>query len=205
MPRIDAATIEEHVRLQTARILDAASSLFRSRGYRRTDLEDIAQAVGLARNSLYRYYPGKDHLLLACVRRDMAPYLERLRLLETEHSDPRRRLTAWLDAQLDIATGPTHATLELIGEIRDASPDLRRDILALHASANSVLESAVTELLRGRRRNVELVTALIAGMTTTAAMQAIRRGNVAAVKRELRRAVQAVVDDRPGAAAPGGT
>jgi AcrR family transcriptional regulator len=81
MPRIEAANIEEHVRLQTGRILTAATQLFRDLGYRGTDMEDIAQAVGLARNSLYRYYPNKDHILLACVLRDMVPFVEELQSL----------------------------------------------------------------------------------------------------------------------------
>lgn len=79
MPRIEAANIEEHVRRQTGRIRSAATQLFRDLGYRGTDMEDIAQAVGLARNSLYRYYPNKDHILLACVLRDMVPFVEELK------------------------------------------------------------------------------------------------------------------------------
>ena len=114
MPRIEAAKIEEHVRLQTGRILAAATQLFRELGYRGTDMEDIAQAVGLARNSLYRYYPNKDHILLACVLRDMVPFVEELKSLEVRYPDPLPRISAWLDTQIEIATSPAHATMELM-------------------------------------------------------------------------------------------
>lgn len=189
MPRIDAASIEEHVRLQTARILDAANALFRARGYRQTDMDDIAAAVGLARNSLYRYYRNKDHLLLACVARDMGAWVEEMRTLDGRYADPVERIGVWLDLQIDLATGPTHATLEMIGELREAPAEVRREIATLHEAPAIVLEAAVAEVLRGKRRDIALVAALIAGMADAGASQALHRGNKAAVKRELRAAV----------------
>ena len=193
MPRIEAANIEEHVRLQNGRILAAATQLFGELGYRGTDMEDIARAVGLARNSLYRYYPNKDHILLACVLRDMVPFVEELKSLDASYPDPLPRIGAWLDTQIEIATSPAHATMELMGEIREAAPDLRKQIIALHSLPNAVLEGAVSELLKGKRRDVQLVTALVAGMVEAASRQAIRHGNKAAVKRELRRMVESVL------------
>jgi AcrR family transcriptional regulator len=195
MPRIDAASIKEHVRLQTERILDAATRLFRERGYRNTELEDIAREVGLARNSLYRYYPGKDYILLACVQRDMVPFIDELKGLVSRYPDPRERIGAWLDAQIDMATSPAHATLEMMAEIRQAAPELRAELAVLHALPNRVIEAAVAEVLRGRRRDVRLVTALIGGLVEAAARQAMAATGHAAVKRELRRAVAGLLGD----------
>lgn len=188
MPRIGAATIEEHVRIQIAKVLDAASRLFRERGFHGTDMSDIARAVGLARNSLYRYYPNKEHILVACVQRDMGPVLERIRALEPRYPEPRARVEAWIDMAIDIATGPSHATLELMSEIREASPELRQQIMQLHQGPNEVLAGAVRALLGTQRRDPALVTAMIAGMVQSAAAQAIRRGSAAAAKRELKSA-----------------
>jgi AcrR family transcriptional regulator len=195
MPRIDADSIAEHVRIQTARILDAANRLFRERGYRNTDLEDIAAAVGLARNSLYRYYPGKDHILLACVRRDMVPFVAGLKALGTRYPDPMQRLGAWLDAQLEMATGPAHATLEMVAEIGQAGPGLQRQLAALHELPAGVIEATVTELLHGARRDVRVVTALVGGLVDAAARQVLRGAPRATVRRELRRAVAGLFDD----------
>lgn len=44
-------------------ILEKASGLFTNRGFSDTSLEDIAAAVGIKRESLYYYYPGKYDLL----------------------------------------------------------------------------------------------------------------------------------------------
>lgn len=189
MPRIEAPTIEEHVRLQTERLLDAASALFRRQGLQGTDMGDIASAVGLARNSLYRYYPNKEHILVACVQRDMGPFIRRIEGLEKAFPEPRARIDAWIDMSIDIATSPAHATLELISEIREASPELREQVMHLHRAPNGVLETAVRSALGRQRRDPALVTAMIAGMVQSGAGQAIRRGSQVAVKRELKSAV----------------
>ncbi len=194
MPRIDAASIEEHVRLQTARILDAATALFRERGYRKTDMDDIAHAVGLARNSLYRYYKNKDFILLACVERDMGAFVERMRTLDSLYPDPVQRIGAWLDMQMDMATSPAHATMELMAEIRTDAPELRKRLMELHDAPGNVLQGTVAEIARGKRRDTGLIIALIKGMVEAAAGQAMRRENKMAVKRELRRAVERVIE-----------
>jgi AcrR family transcriptional regulator len=184
------------VKVQTARILDAAQELFRVRGYRKTDMEEIAQSVGLARNSLYRYYGNKDSILLACVERDMTAYLEQMRGLNSLHQDPAERIGAWVDMQIDIATSPAHATMELIAEIRGAAPKLRKQLLELHEAPAAALSGAITELLRGKRRDVNLLAVLIRGMAEAAATEALQRGNKVMIKRELLRAVMRILDHK---------
>lgn len=193
MPRIDAASIEEHIRVQTARILDAASRLFQERGYRRTDMEDIAAEVGLARNSLYRYYRNKDFILVACVERDMGAFIAEMRDLVEHHPDPLERMGAWLDMQIDMATSPVHAGLEMIAEIRTDAPALRKRLAELHDAPSAVLEETIAELNRGRRRDTTLLVALVKAMVDAAALQAMGRDNRALVKRELKRAVERVL------------
>jgi AcrR family transcriptional regulator len=191
MPRIQASTVEEHIARQTERLLEAASHLFRKRGFSGTDMGAIAAAMGLARNSLYRYYPSKEHILLACTQRDMTPFMNRIEALERSHPDPRARIEAWLDMAIDIATSPAHATMELIREIQESAPELRQAILRLHQEPNRILESAVRAVLARQQRDPALVTAMIAGMTQSAAAQAIRRGsgNDGPLRRELKSSV----------------
>ena len=67
--------------------------------------------------------------------------------------------------------------------------------MVLHELPNTVLESAVTQLAKGKRRDVGLLTALVAGMVEAAARQALAKGNPASIKRELRRAVARVLEN----------
>ena len=193
MPKIAAANIEEHVRQQTGRILNAALELFSQHGYRGTDMGDIAQAMGLARNSLYRYYSSKDHILVAVMQRDMVPYVERIDALEQSHPDPSARLDAWLDLQMELATGPCHATIRMLGDMRESSKELRREIGALHEPPRRVLKGAVASLLKGSGRDAQLVSAMIAQMVQAAGTLAMGSDDVAGVARELKRSVRSVL------------
>ena len=49
------------------RILDAATALFRNRGYEATHIEQIAEMAGLSVGTLYNYYKNKGDLLVAIV------------------------------------------------------------------------------------------------------------------------------------------
>ena len=178
MPRIDAASIEEHVRLQTARILDAATALFRERGYGKTDMDDIAHAVGLARNSLYRYYKNKDFILLACVERDMGAFVERMRTLDSLYPDPVQRIGAWLDMQMDMATSPAHATMELMAEIRTDAPELRKRLMELHDAPGNVLQGTVAEIARGKRRRAAARNRRTLGYCSASDSADIRRSRI---------------------------
>lgn len=44
-------------------VIERAAELFDERGYHRTNLEDIAAAVGLRKATLYHYFSGKDDIL----------------------------------------------------------------------------------------------------------------------------------------------
>ena len=168
--------------------------MFRKRGYRCTDIGDIGAAIGLARNSLYRYFPNKDHILLACVWRDMQPFLEQMQTLADKTDDPIEQLESWLDLQLDIATSPAHATMEMISEIRSESPELRREVRRLHEAPNAIVRSALIQLMPQNRSDVALFTDLISGLVQSASLHAMQHGNATAVKSKLRIAVRKLLD-----------
>jgi len=62
-----------------ARILDSAFACVREIGLGRTTVEDVAKAAGVSRQTVYRYYPSKDHLILALVLREEEQFLNGVR------------------------------------------------------------------------------------------------------------------------------
>ncbi|HEX4000944.1 MAG TPA: TetR/AcrR family transcriptional regulator [Pirellulales bacterium] len=52
-------------------ILDAAATLFAQHGYRNTDMEYVAQALSIAKGTIYRYFASKEELFLAAADRGM--------------------------------------------------------------------------------------------------------------------------------------
>ncbi len=189
MPKIAAASIEEHIRNQESRILTAARERFTANGYRGTDMGDIAASMGLARNSLYRYFSSKDHILVAVVRREMQPFFDQLADLATRIDDPAARIDAWVMLQMELAAGPCHTMMGMLGEIPPNARALRQEISGLHAPPKRLLQEAVEQVLCGSARDPQVLTAMIAGMVQSAAGVAIQTGQQDACIAELRSSI----------------
>ena len=62
-------------------ILDAAQTLFVTKGYQATTIEDILKAVGIAKGTLYHHFSGKEEVLRGLVRRTVGQAVERARAI----------------------------------------------------------------------------------------------------------------------------
>lgn len=78
-------------------VLDAALDLFMAKGFAATRVEDIARQAGLSKGALYLYFPSKEALLEALVRRAVSPIATlALHQLEAFEGDPRLVISATL-------------------------------------------------------------------------------------------------------------
>lgn len=57
-------------------ILDAALDLFAEKGYTATTLDQVAQAAGISKGTLYLYYDNKEELFRSMVRELVVPHVE---------------------------------------------------------------------------------------------------------------------------------
>ena len=98
------ATTATEVREGTrARILDAAFSAVRDFGISRTTVEDVAQRAGLSRQTVYRYFPSKDHLVLALVLREEEKFIEGTRRAFASEGDLRAAIVRAITFCLEYA------------------------------------------------------------------------------------------------------
>src|SRR5579875_3371993 len=63
MPRVAAAEREEHAEARCEQILEAALRVFSRRGFAEATMEEVAGEAGLAKGSLYLYFPSKEAVL----------------------------------------------------------------------------------------------------------------------------------------------
>ena len=116
-------------------ILDVAVGVFAARGFAATDVQDIADQVGVGKGTVYRYFGSKRELFLAAADRGMQ------RLSEAVHSDadqakePLGRLTAAIHSYL--AYFDEHPDLvELLIQERAVFKDRRQPTYFQHRDAN---------------------------------------------------------------------
>jgi AcrR family transcriptional regulator len=83
-------------------IIDAAVDIFHANGYSATSVDDVANAVGILKGSLYYYMDSKEDLLLRIVE-DVHEEVEALmaEALADEDAPPLERLATYVRAQVD--------------------------------------------------------------------------------------------------------
>lgn len=75
-----------------AEIVAAAVHLFHEKGYHATSMQDIADAVGLQKGSLYHYISGKEELLGVIISDAIARYNARLSAIKAMDLPVKQRL-----------------------------------------------------------------------------------------------------------------
>lgn len=197
MPRITGATIKEHVAKQEAAVIAAATRLFGERGFEQVTMTDIAEEVHLARTSLYRYFPDKDHILLAWLRREINGLIDRSDAIARSDAAAADRLRRWLDLQLDYVADPEHKLFsDIASGVGNLAPAVRAEIGERHRELYATVEVIVADMLReaGRRHDAHLVAGFVLGLFRAAAGALGRGMDTDRVRRELQRAAAAVVD-----------
>ena len=166
MPRITADSVAEHVAQQEAAVFDAALRLFIERGYSEVTLADIAAEVGLARNSLYRYFPDKAHILVRWLRQELPREAARSRERLTGSEPALELIKAWAIDQLDYARRPEHRLLADLPQVARHLDDATRAELAdshrrLMAPMGEALARAGLEEHAERSAVIDLIGAMV--------------------------------------------
>jgi AcrR family transcriptional regulator len=90
-----APLTREQSRQQTrTRLLEAAGSVFATRGYRRASVDEIASEAGYTIGALYSNFAGKDELLLAFLEQRIALIGERIVAAARAVDEPTDKLRA---------------------------------------------------------------------------------------------------------------
>ncbi|WP_433503164.1 TetR/AcrR family transcriptional regulator [Pseudonocardia halophobica] len=78
------------------RLLAAAASVFAARGYNATAVQDVAEAVGIQKSSVYKHFRSKEELLVGCLTQGHALREEVLDHVAALASGPEDRLREYV-------------------------------------------------------------------------------------------------------------
>jgi AcrR family transcriptional regulator len=81
-------------------ILDGAVQLFAARGYSQTDVQDIADRVGVGKGTVYRHFGNKEGLFLAAVKHARDKLVSAVDAVKETQADPLDQLRACMTAIL---------------------------------------------------------------------------------------------------------
>ncbi len=125
------------------RILDAAISLFATRGYAATGIRQIADKVGLTTASLYYYAHTKDDLLLRIMRLGLGELLSSGQEAMEGSSDPREQIRGLLKVHLTFAASNPERARVIDNEFQWLKEEERESVIALRDAYEQLWADAI--------------------------------------------------------------
>jgi AcrR family transcriptional regulator len=142
-------------------IVEAGQRAFATRGYRRTQMADVARALGASPGNLYNYVPGKETLFALALRRatdgpliGLEPPADEVALADA---------VQWLERRLGFAQDfPAMEAALRRRRVADPAAEAREVVLELH----DVLErlGALVEMVERSAHDVPGLAAVFAGV-----------------------------------------
>lgn len=181
MPRLWNDTIEAHRHAVRDATLDATAMLVAQHGLRGVTMSRIAEATGIGRATLYRYFPDVEAILTGWHERQMAGHLAHLATVRARPGEPLERLRAVLKAYaLATHRSRQHHGLELVAF-------LHRDSQVVNAQrkVHEMVRDLITECVRAGELRDDVAADEMASYSLHAVAAADAQGADAAINRLL--------------------
>ncbi|MBO1031612.1 TetR/AcrR family transcriptional regulator [Tessaracoccus sp. SD287] len=131
MPKISAATVDEHRASQRTALLRSGEAILAEAGVSGVTPRAVCERVGLGRSSFYDYFPTKDDLLVAIAIDAIERWDAELEQVLSGVESGLPALRALVEATMAMAASGRHA---IAGTLREAqlSPQRFEDLMTLH-------------------------------------------------------------------------
>jgi AcrR family transcriptional regulator len=128
------------------RLLQAAATLFKEKGYERTTVRDLGKAVGIQSGSLFHHYPNKEAILRAVMEETILLNTELMKAAIAQSSQPEDKVLALIQCELNSVLGDTGAAMTvLVYEWRSLSEENQQYILKLRGIYEDLWIATLTE------------------------------------------------------------
>jgi AcrR family transcriptional regulator len=160
--------------------VEAAAHLFAERGFDRTSVAELTEAMGLASGGLYHYFESKQQLLIRICDELTEPLLERARELLAEDGDPQEQLRALV--RLWVAHVVAHRDHMLVFQQERHLIERGDEWRGVRASRKEFerLVAGALERVRGDEDDGRLALAALLGMVNHTAQWYRSRGRLSA-------------------------
>ncbi|MCA1843515.1 MAG: TetR/AcrR family transcriptional regulator [Actinobacteria bacterium] len=152
--------------------LEAAAQVFADHGFDQTRIEDLAEATGIPRATLYYYFAGKEDILAWLLRRMLAEVTEAVAVGVSGEGTAHDRLVAVVRAKLEVMARHPATCRALIADLGRAGriPDISAAIqLAFHHPVRRLLADGEADGTLRPVGDPETTASAVYGAITTAA------------------------------------
>ncbi|MFM0045564.1 TetR family transcriptional regulator [Paraburkholderia sediminicola] len=136
----ESATLRDELILKSAK-------LFRTQGYERTTVRDIAAAAGVQAGSWFYYFKTKQDILVAVMEEGLASALERIEALDVDNLSPREAFRALVQAHVKTLVSPDYDFIPvLLREWTSVNKDMRKKVLELKDRYEAIWDGVIARL-----------------------------------------------------------
>jgi AcrR family transcriptional regulator len=138
---------QARTQIRHERILDAALSVFSTRGYRDAAVDDIALAADTSKGGIYFHFPGKQAIFLALLDRSADVLLGRVVEAVASERDPVAKADAALLAVIRLFGSHRALTRLFLVEASGAGPEFHRRMAGTHARFREFIQRCLDQAI----------------------------------------------------------
>jgi AcrR family transcriptional regulator len=125
-------------------LIETAAQLFAQNGYNKTNVRELAEAVGMKAGSIFYHFKVKEDILYAVMKQAIESLLETTQKDIVTATTPVERLRVLVRIELDMYMGDQSSYgLVLIHEWRSLPTDLQEDLMVMRAEYESYWNSTL--------------------------------------------------------------
>lgn len=146
------------------KLVDVARQLFAKNGLDNTTMNDIAQASGKGRRTLYTYFKNKEDIYFAVIEEEMDRLSEQMKLVSQKYMEPEDKLVELIYTHLDLIKEAVRRNGNLRAEFFRNIVRVQQVRKNFDRNEIEFLKSVLTEGIRSGRfevDNVELYADII--------------------------------------------
>ncbi|MCG9967242.1 TetR/AcrR family transcriptional regulator [Pelotomaculum terephthalicicum JT] len=151
-----------------AEIMDTAIKLFRKKNYHGTSMQDIAEAVGIYRGSLYHYINSKEEILYHIVERPVSKGVKYLKKIQLEDLPPAEKLRRAMEYHVRYSTEHQAVVAIMLEDTKHLSEECQKQIREAQKKYEDTFLNIIREgIQKGdfKKLDPKVVTFAILGMT----------------------------------------
>lgn len=127
-------------------LIETAARLFARNGYNKTNMRELAEAVGMKAGSIFYHFKGKEEILFAVMQQAITYLLETVQKDMVHAKTPMERLRVLVRMELGMYLGEdSNYGLVLIHEWRSLPADLQENLLAMRADYEAYWDSTLAD------------------------------------------------------------
>jgi AcrR family transcriptional regulator len=154
----------KHSRPRRQEVIDVAASIFRRKGFAATTTQDLGDALGILKGSIYYYIDSKDDLLFAIIQEQHEQIYESLAVARADEGPMADRLARLVRRNVELNIANQDKAAVFYTEFHFLSPERQKAVIGLRDD----YEHFVRELLAEGQKTGDICADLDVRVATSA-------------------------------------